>query len=76
MKNKTIAIITGASSGLGREFVQILTARPELDEIWAIARNEQKLQALVSEFQEIFLTGNRSRHLPIHLPMQMYLSNT
>lgn len=50
MKNKTIAIITGASSGLGREFVRILTDRPELDEIWAIARNEQKLQALVSEF--------------------------
>ncbi len=50
MTNKTIAIITGASSGLGREFVRILTDRPELDEIWAIARNEQKLLALVSEF--------------------------
>ena len=50
MRNKTIAIITGASSGLGREFVRILADRPELDEIWAIARNEQKLQALVSEF--------------------------
>lgn len=50
MTNKTIAIITGASSGLGREFVRILADRPELDEIWAIARNEQKLQALVSEF--------------------------
>ena len=50
MTNKTIAVITGASSGLGKEFVRILTDRPELDEIWAIARNEQKLQALVSEF--------------------------
>ena len=46
MKNKTIAIITGASAGLGKEFVRILADRSELDEIWAIARNEQKLQAL------------------------------
>ena len=52
MKNKTIAIITGASAGLGKEFVRILAERSELDEIWAIARNEQKLQALTEEYGE------------------------
>lgn len=50
MKNKTIAIITGASAGLGKEFVRILADRSELDEIWAVARNEQKLQALAEEY--------------------------
>lgn len=50
MKNKIIAIVTGASAGLGREFVKILVEREELDEIWAIARNQQKLDALVNEF--------------------------
>ena len=52
MKNKTIAIITGASAGLGKEFVKILAGRSELDEIWAIARNEQKLKTLTEEYGE------------------------
>lgn len=39
-----IAVITGASSGLGREFVKEVNRRyPALDEIWIIARREQKL---------------------------------
>ena len=44
-----IAIVTGASSGLGREFVrQIDTgAAGPVDEIWAIARHAEKLEALV-----------------------------
>ena len=33
-----IAIITGASSGFGKEFVKLLQKERELDEIWAIAR--------------------------------------
>ena len=43
---KRIAIITGASSGLGREFVKILKERSEIDEIWAIARHQDKLDKL------------------------------
>lgn len=42
---KKIAIITGATGGLGKEFVAILDSH-ELDEIWAVARNKEKLQAL------------------------------
>jgi len=47
--NKKIAIITGASGGIGREFTrQILLEK--VDEIWAIARNQKKLMNLRDEF--------------------------
>lgn len=46
---KNIAIVTGASSGLGKEFVRLITKKRGIDEIWAIARNEQKLQRLAIE---------------------------
>ena len=46
---KKIAIITGATGGLGQEFVRaVLKEKP--DEIWAIARNADKLNALKSRF--------------------------
>ena len=41
-----IAVITGASSGMGREFVLALDKQQELDEIWVIARREQRLLEL------------------------------
>ena len=41
-----IAVITGASSGIGREFVRTLSAHGEYDEVWAIARNAERLEAL------------------------------
>lgn len=48
---KRIAILTGATGGLGREFLkQIL--KEEIDEVWAIARNEQKLSELRKEHGE------------------------
>lgn len=50
MDGKKIAIVTGASSGFGKEFVKLLTAEPELSEIWAIARSQDKLERLVQEF--------------------------
>ena len=45
----TIAIVTGASSGLGREFVRLIDAGefPHVDEIWAVARRAERLDALV-----------------------------
>lgn len=47
---KNIAIVTGASSGMGREFVlQIAGKYKKLDEIWAIARSEERLQQLQGE---------------------------
>ena len=46
---KNIAIVTGASSGIGKEFFLSLQDRTEgIDEIWVIARSEDKLHALAA----------------------------
>lgn len=44
-----IAIVTGASSGMGREFVRQLSGYIQPDEIWAIARRQSALEALQKE---------------------------
>jgi short-subunit dehydrogenase len=44
-----IAIVTGASSGMGREFVLQLSQFVKVDEIWAIARRGDALELLKSE---------------------------
>ncbi|MBR7122396.1 MAG: SDR family NAD(P)-dependent oxidoreductase [Oscillospiraceae bacterium] len=44
-----IAVVTGASSGMGREFVLQLSQYVTVDEIWVIARREDALQALTKE---------------------------
>ena len=44
-----IAVVTGASSGMGREFVRQLSAYVQVDEIWAIARRREALAALKAE---------------------------
>ena len=41
-----IAIVTGASSGMGREFALQLSGYVSVDEIWVIARREAALEAL------------------------------
>lgn len=41
-----IAVVTGASSGMGREFVLALDKDEEFDEIWVIARRELRLLEL------------------------------
>lgn len=45
---RKIAIVTGASGGIGRVFVRELT-KETLDEIWVVGRNEQRLLALKNE---------------------------
>ncbi len=44
-----IAVITGASSGMGREFVLQLSRQKKFDEIWVIARRTERLEALRDE---------------------------
>lgn len=45
-----IAVVTGASSGIGREFVrQLAQTEPGLEEIWAVARREALLESLNRE---------------------------
>ena len=46
---KKIAVITGASSGMGREFVYAIDKDIELDELWVIARREDRLLELQSK---------------------------
>lgn len=48
---KKIAIITGASGGMGQSFVREMQ-KEALDEIWAIGRNQGRLLALREEFGE------------------------
>ena len=43
---KKIAIITGASSGMGRRFAETVNELGKVDEIWAIARRADRLEAL------------------------------
>ncbi len=41
-----IAVITGASSGMGREFVTQLDRDEQFDEVWLIARRKDRLEEL------------------------------
>ena len=44
-----IAVVTGASSGMGKEFVLQLSQYVTVDEIWVIARRAQALSALQAD---------------------------
>ena len=44
-----IAIVTGASSGMGKEFVLQLEQYVQVDQIWVIARRTEALQALAHQ---------------------------
>ncbi len=41
-----IALITGASSGIGKEFVKQLADKKEIDEFWLVARRKEKMLEL------------------------------
>ena len=56
-----IAVITGASSGIGREFVYAIDRREKLDEIWVIARRKERLEELQEKCR------NRIRPVPLDL---------
>ena len=48
-KNMSIAIITGASSGIGSEFARQLKKMAGIDEFWFIARRADRMEALRDE---------------------------
>lgn len=48
-----IAIVTGASSGLGKEFTgEIIEKYRELDEIWLIARRKERLEEIRQKYSD------------------------
>lgn len=51
---KNIIVITGASSGLGREFAHQLDGMNDIDEIWGIALNLDKLNEVKNEIKTPF----------------------
>lgn len=44
-----IALIIGASGGMGREFARLVCREREVDELWLVARREDKLQEVKAE---------------------------
>ncbi len=48
-----IAIVTGASSGMGKDFAEALAKQNKFEQIWVIARRTSRLEALKEEFGEV-----------------------
>ena len=44
-----IAVVTGASAGIGREFVYAIDRQERFDEIWVIARRRERLEELAGK---------------------------
>lgn len=61
MKEKRTAIVTGASSGLGREFARKIGEMGLADEIWLIARRKENLERLAETLSV------KTRILPLDL---------
>jgi len=58
------AIITGASAGLGNQFVcQLKENFPEIEEVWLIARRRERLEQIAEKFRDQF----SSHILPLDL---------
>ncbi|MCK9169162.1 MAG: SDR family NAD(P)-dependent oxidoreductase [Treponema sp.] len=65
---KKIAIVTGASSGMGKEFSIQISADTDADEIWLIARRVDKLNELCRELVDLRNEGIKAdvkRPLPL-----------
>ncbi len=57
-----IAVITGASAGLGTEFaLEVYKQRTNIDEIWLIARREDKLQEIATKL------GGKAKIIPLDI---------
>lgn len=65
---KKIALITGASSGMGAEFARQIALFNTEDEIWIVARRKDKLDALAKEI-------NDGRNFNIVRPVALDLGN-
>ena len=59
---KKVAIVTGASSGMGQQFARTAAQQFNFDELWIIARRAERLEALAQE-----LSKQTVRCLPMDL---------
>ena len=50
---KRIAIVTGATGGIGERFVKQICLMDDIDEVWAVGRNKDKLGLLSAKNQKI-----------------------
>ena len=50
---RRVAIVTGSTGGIGSEFVRQIASDENIDEIWAVGRNKEKLDKLVSEYSKV-----------------------
>ena len=48
-----IAIITGATGGIGQKFIETISLQEEIDEIWAIGRNKTRLREIAGRFEKV-----------------------
>ncbi|HBM75861.1 MAG TPA: dehydrogenase [Clostridiaceae bacterium] len=49
----SVAVITGSSSGLGREYVNVVVNEfPEVDEIWMVARRLERLNEIAKQYPQ------------------------
>lgn len=65
---KDIAIITGASSGMGKEFAIQVAQKYDFDEIWIVARRLENLKQIADEI-------NKTKNFEIIKPVQIDLGN-
>ncbi|MDE7282624.1 MAG: SDR family NAD(P)-dependent oxidoreductase [Lachnospiraceae bacterium] len=78
-----IAIVTGASSGMGREFaIQLSPILHKTDEIWLVARRKDSLEELVINIEELLREsvaksgkGPRVRAIPVDITDDVQLSH-
>lgn len=66
---KNVAIITGASSGMGKEFAVQVAQKYDFDEIWIVARRLENLE-------EIARSINETKNFSIVRPVQIDLGGT
>ncbi|MDE6188778.1 MAG: SDR family NAD(P)-dependent oxidoreductase [Clostridia bacterium] len=52
MVKKAVAIVTGANSGIGKEFARLLAEEREIIEVWAIAQDVARLEELKEKVGE------------------------
>jgi len=65
---KNIAVITGASSGIGKEFAIQVARKYDFDEIWIVARRLDNLKALAEEI-------NQTKHFQVVKPVKIDLGS-